>query len=333
MPTADGAAHEQAMGRDARGAGQVQHAGIGTSPHASVKAEAFGRRRIVAGVSWEALPAARGGAARTRRANRVARARTIDPRPARPHDGGMCTLLLGVGVPEHGTLLVGANRDEDPHRPSDPPMALRAHPPVAGGRDRVSGGTWLAVRGREAVIAVLNRRVAAPDPPLRSRGLLALDVAAADDPLRALHQATAGEAYGPWSLVRVDRFGGWVAQGGDDAGRGVTRVVPLDPGWHVLTHTQLDDPAEPRAAWLEHELANARPRDADEGLALLARLLAIHGGDGVPAVCLHGGRMPTRSSARICLGRDEARWWHAEGPPCVTPWQDVTSLLAAESAR
>jgi transport and Golgi organization protein 2 len=245
----------------------------------------------------------------------------------------MCTLLLGVGVLGHGTLLVGANRDEDPRRPSDPPMALSAHPLVAGGRDRVSGGTWLAVRGRDAVIAVLNRRAEPPQPPLRSRGLLALEVAVADDPMRALHQATAGQAYGPWSLVHADRSGGWVARGGDAAGRGVTRVIPLARGWHVLTHTQLDDPAEPRAAWLAHELADARPRDPDAGLALLARLLATHGGDGVPAVCLHGGRMPTRSSARIWLGPDGARWWHAEGPPCVTPWRDVTSLLAAESAR
>src|SRR6267378_4594459 len=72
----------------------------------------------------------------------------------RHYRGRMCTLILGLEVVAPHTLLLGANRDEDPARPSDPPAVLSTDPPVAGGRDRVAGGTWLAVRGRDTVIAM-----------------------------------------------------------------------------------------------------------------------------------------------------------------------------------
>jgi hypothetical protein len=92
----------------------------------------------------------------------------------------MCTLIVGRNVLGADTVLLGANRDEDPARPTDPPGVLMERPLVAGGRDRLAGGTWLALREGRAAVAVLNRH----DPDVapgerRSRGLLALDVAAA----------------------------------------------------------------------------------------------------------------------------------------------------------
>src|SRR5262249_60626894 len=96
----------------------------------------------------------------------------------------MCTLIMGLGVLGSGSFVVGANRDEDPSRPSLAPALLESNPPVVGGRDRLAGGTWFAVRDGRAVVAVLNRRPARTserpgsshdadlDPP--SPGLLAL---------------------------------------------------------------------------------------------------------------------------------------------------------------
>ena len=243
----------------------------------------------------------------------------------------MCTLIAGVGVIRPGTLLLGANRDEDPARPSDPPARLSSSPLLVGGRDRVAGGTWLAVRGRDAVIAVLNRRAESSQVPQRSRGLLALDVARADDPLAALRAAAATHLYGGWSVVFADARGGWVAQGGGDAGR-VDHVEPLTPGWHVLTHTHLDDGSEPRVAWLRDRLGHHMPSERDDALEALAGLLAVHESPVTPAVCLHEGRVRTVSSTRVWLAPGEARHLHAEGPPCVTPWRDVGDRLAAEPA-
>ena len=96
----------------------------------------------------------------------------------------MCTLIVGVSVMGPRSLLVAANRDEDPRRPSDPPLVLGERPRVVGGRDARAGGTWLAVRDGNAVVAMLNRcwngDPPAPDPRRRSRGLLAVDVAAVE---------------------------------------------------------------------------------------------------------------------------------------------------------
>ena len=100
----------------------------------------------------------------------------------------MCTLIAGLGILGPGTLLIGANRDESPGRPSAGPARLRERPMVVGGRDLVAGGTWLAVREGRFVAALLNRRPPAAvsggdggdgSDPMRSRGLLCLDAAAA----------------------------------------------------------------------------------------------------------------------------------------------------------
>ncbi len=249
----------------------------------------------------------------------------------------MCTLILGVEVLGADTVLLGANRDEDPARPSAPPGVLVESPRVVGGRDLTAGGTWLAVRGREAVIAMLNRRpepgerrpASEPAPRLRSRGLLALDVAAApgDRTGEALAAFAAERAtvhpYAPFSLVVATPDSCWLVTGPGEPAR-------IAPGWHVLTHTRLDDPGEPRAAWLAGALRDFAPPSRAAAEARVAGLLSLHagvGGTAAPAVCIHQGRMRTVSSALAWLAPGEVAYAHAEGPPCVTPFEDQTHLL------
>ena len=108
------------------------------------------------------------------------------------------------------------------------------------------------------------------------------------------------------------------------------RAAVLEPGWHVITHAEMDDHEEPRTRWLLERLRGERPRDADEGFELLSGLLRIHEGDGPPAVCLHRERFPTVSSSVLALGMAGAgggRYRHAGGPPCVTPFEDHSALL------
>jgi len=273
----------------------------------------------------------------------------------------MCTLIIGRDVIAPGTVLLAANRDEDPRRPTDPPGVLAPNPRVVGGRDQVAGGTWLAVRGREAAIAMLNRYdPSARDthPPsgvrakeLRSRGLLALDVAtvAEDFPERidlppehrrlleaiharsgsvvpgaALSRAWVGVsegAYAPFSLVFAAPAACWLLA--LDAGQ-PPRIEALGEGWHVITHRDLDDRAEPRTARVLDALAGFRPGSVDEAMERLGELLRAH---DPPPVCLHEGRMVTVSSSMVWLARDDARYLHAEGRPCERPYQDRTPLL------
>jgi hypothetical protein len=287
----------------------------------------------------------------------------------------VCTLIAGIEVLGPRTLVLGANRDESPERASDGPGVLRERPRVVGGRDRVAGGTWLAIREARAITALMNRRptpglAPAPTPaparaqapgstPPRSRGLLCLDAAASGpgrdapatiDPgtgerhparLHAALALIAREAYAACTLVGLDRDEpSWavLAEAGME-----TRVRPLASGWHVLTHADVDDPDEPRTAWLLDRLRGFEPRDPDEALEGIAALLRTHADParGVPGVCLHRERFPTVSSSLVALGvalgvapgvapggAGAPRYRHAAGPPCATPYDDVSGLLA-----
>lgn len=266
----------------------------------------------------------------------------------------MCTLIAGVGTLGPGTLVVGANRDESPGRPASSPGLLRERPVVVGGRDLVAGGTWLAIREARFVVALLNRRPApggpgSPDDPrdpssYRSRGLLCLDAAAAGPAADAPHALDPGtgerhparrdaalallarDAYAHCTLVGLDAEGeAWAIHAGHG---GPPESTALATGWHVITHEDPDDPREPRTAWLLDRLRGAGWNGVDATLDGVATLLRRHEGDGTPGVCLHRDRFPTVSSTILALGGvGTPRYLHAAGPPCVTPYADVSSLL------
>lgn len=272
----------------------------------------------------------------------------------------MCTLIIGRDVVAPGTVFLAANRDEDPERPSDPPALLLETPRVAGGRDRRAGGTWLAVRETRAAVAILNRRdrsgapAAAPGRP--SRGALVLEVAAADDvsasapgagpdpfpipPGDALSRGALARAvaalsrarYAPCTLVFASPGSSWLMS---LEPAGPPRFEALAPGWHVLTHADLDDAREPRTAHLLRVLAGYRPGGPEEAGRRLEELLRSHGDPdtGAPPVCLHHGPMVTVSSSTVWLAPGEARYRHAEGRPCEHPFVDHSGLLRPPPPR
>lgn len=263
----------------------------------------------------------------------------------------MCTLLIGIDVLGPGTLVLGANRDEDPLRPTDGPGVLHENPRVVGGRDRVAGGTWLAIREARLVAALMNRR---PEPGdesdpamLRSRGLLCLEAAASGPPygrparldpgtgeprperLDHLLRLFSRGRYARCTLVVLSiTEGAWAIHGG--GGSGPPTIAPIERGWHAITHRDLNDPDEPRTRFARERLLLAsRPATADEAMDVVAGTLRLHGEDEAPPVCLHRERFPTVSSSLIVLGVPEGpRYRHASGPPCVTPYEDFSSLLA-----
>ena len=246
----------------------------------------------------------------------------------------MCTLVLGLGVLGAGSVLIATNRDEDPARASEPPQVLRRTPLVVGGRDAVAGGTWLALRAGEsgiepAVAMLLNRHDPEPGRPgRRSRGLLTLDVAAAPDPRAAALAEAATGRYAPCSLVWLSGAESWLMS--LRAGHEPT-LEPIAPGWHAITHFELDDAADARAAWLLSQLVLRTPGSRADAEARLAALIASHGGEGAPAVCLHEGRASTVSAALLWLAPGELSYRHAQGRPCVTPFEDWTHLARARN--
>jgi hypothetical protein len=267
----------------------------------------------------------------------------------------VCTLILGIQILGPGTVLLAANRDESPDRPSVPPRLLGESPRIAGGRDLKSGGTWLAIREQRAAIAVLNRHAGAPGSGVRSRGRLALDVANAAEiqapdfrhgphedagvalaagALRVADQALLSGRYAPFTLVFASPVATWVlsherAEPDPAQAPEAPRAIFVPSGWHVLTHSDLDDRGEPRTAWLLDQLGSFAPHTRADAETRLADLLASHGTDGAPTVCIHHRPMSTVSSALVWLAAGEVGYRHAEGPPCTAPFIEYSHLLAA----
>jgi uncharacterized protein with NRDE domain len=175
----------------------------------------------------------------------------------------VCTVLLRLAPDEPWPVLLGAIRDEFADRAWDPPAH---HWPGAwsgliGGRDRVAGGTWLAVDPvRPALAALLNagRRDPLPDGlPRPTRGTLATRILR-DGELPAL------DAYDCFHLLRVtlDSAELWSWDGEAQTHRA------LEPGDHIIVNTGLDTDDDPLVPHFAPLLA-ATPSTREAWLGLL----------------------------------------------------------------
>src|SRR5206468_2403355 len=107
---------------------------------------------------------------------------------------------------------------------------------------------------------------------------------------------------------------------------GATR---LEPGLHLLTNLDLNDPTCPRIAASHRGFAAAgdgfgRDGDLDALVARLQTVLADHATAldprGPGSLCVHMGPYGTRSSSVLLVPEvaEPVRYFHADGPPCQT---------------
>ena len=228
--------------------------------------------------------------------------------------------------------MLAANRDELIARPSAPPGILSDSPLIAGGRDLVAGGTWLAVSADGVVCAVTNRHPAegppfAPDPARRSRGEIPLALLTADraDVAARLRGLGPGR-YNPVNVLWVDEDRALVAHVDDS---GPVRVVELAPGPHVLTTRDVDDAENPKVAMLSAGMHRvlAAGDGSGEVIAGLRAMLADHtsaSASPADAACIHGDVYGTVSASTVLAGSGPLAYEHAPGRPCVTPFSPVT---------
>ncbi len=240
----------------------------------------------------------------------------------------MCTVIVASQCYPEVPLVVAANRDELLGRPSDPPLLLTSEPPRWGGRDRLAGGTWLAVDPEGRIGAVTNRHpggvFAAPDPSRRTRGTLPLEVLAGSDTdaLAWMESLQPGD-FNPVNVLYASRQAAFWTSLDDGRGR-VT--AQLTPGIHVLTEQDLDDPADPKATRIrgQAQAALASAASPDDLVLLLGDILRSHetSDAGSPA-CIHAERYGTVSSATVVVTSGGVRYDHAEGPPCANAFKRV----------
>jgi len=240
----------------------------------------------------------------------------------------MCTLIVlhrcVPGVP----LWIAANRDEYLDRPAEGPALRQGRKgPVVAPLDRRAGGTWWGLNGRGLFAAVTNRPSGVLDPARRSRGQLVLDVLAAGSAREAAADiARLGpDLYNPFNLLVADAQQAWAL-----VYEGHPRAERLAAGVHVIGNADPDArdvPKVRRTLERAERVAAGAPEQIEPGLAAICR---THGDDADPRgdTCVHLGGYGTRSSSLLRLASGAGRLRHASGPPCTTPYEDFTPLLA-----
>jgi uncharacterized protein with NRDE domain len=252
----------------------------------------------------------------------------------------VCLLLVASRVVTGEPLIVGANRDEVLERPSTAVTVLDEGPPrVVGGRDELSGGTWLAVNEHGVCAGLTNQPLGeAKDPSKRSRGELPTELA---------RHATAAEAVDAMlaAFRPADYNGSWLLVGDrrslffvDFTGSGDGLAFELPPGFHVLENRALGE-TSPKVDLVRQALGSTPTSDGEQVEQAFRRILTDHRnpeGEVRPnaANCVHLETFGTRSSCivRVPSGSSAPRLWVADGPPCTTPYEDAGSLWDVPSA-
>lgn len=258
----------------------------------------------------------------------------------------MCTVIVGFDPQARTPLVVAALRDEMRSRPWDGPARhWPQRPDLIGGRDRLAGGTWLAVdQGRARMTALLNGwpwdggmpwegtyPASRGDLPLKALATQNRDPLAGEDPTR----------YAPFHLLDADSrkatLHSWDGRCLD--------VRTLPRGVTTLVNTGLN-PADPRAARHTPEFARTRP-DPDLSSAQTAeeiwgewpglineaaqaepRSAGITPGGDPSGLIAHadlgdGQVWATGSVTLIALDRDTVRYAFTDAPARPEAWRMI----------
>jgi uncharacterized protein with NRDE domain len=188
----------------------------------------------------------------------------------------MCLLLVAIGANPRWPCLLLGNRDEFHARASMAARPWRENTHIAGGRDLVAGGAWLALRDDGRFAAVTNLRTGMPATAPKSRGWLVRDFMLGDMPptawLAALRDSEHGEqvfstAYGPFNLVIGDDSGVLAMSSADG------EIRALGPGVHAISNGPLGVRWPKTERLRQHFIDSARNHGDAEETRLLDLLM------------------------------------------------------------
>jgi uncharacterized protein with NRDE domain len=195
------------------------------------------------------------------------------------------------------------------------------------------------------VVSIVNRHSRQPqDPSRRSRGLLCRDLLCQKDALAArdaLIVEGKAQVYNSFYFMWADAAHAYVA-----ANEGEITIRELDRGRYLLTNSSLIDLSRLVPVGLGSLLSDPSPGSLE---AIFAAFQAVCQGHqeverivdapnehrGNRAICVHASEeYGTVSSSVLAIGRDwsSSRYLHAEGPPCLTPYDDFSALFTDPQA-
>jgi hypothetical protein len=237
----------------------------------------------------------------------------------------MCILIVLRGFASEFPLLVAANRDERLDRKAAPPgLWVGTTRRLLSPRDRVAGGTWLAVddRGRFAGITNLAGVPNVPDAPSRGHlPHLVLDEPDLDAGLARVQRRVREHAHSGFQLVVADRRRLLVVR----HARGALDVTEWGEPVLVLTNEHAPGVLHPRGL----NAALAPHASPERRLDALATVLRDRGGDGQHAITKRGDGYGTVSSSLLAIPADDLEqlvWRYAPGPPDVTGYRNYGNL-------
>lgn len=151
----------------------------------------------------------------------------------------MCLIGLALNAHPRWPLVIAANRDEFHARDSDALGPWTDVPGVIGGRDRVAGGSWLALRGNRLAAVTNVRRMTTSPADAPSRGWLVRDFVAGRMSIEAFLDSIRehAQAYAGFNLILVDGDAIHFASNWPD-----WSATPLSIGIHVVSNASLDTP-------------------------------------------------------------------------------------------
>ncbi len=246
----------------------------------------------------------------------------------------MCLLAVHIGFSPTAPILLAANREEAYARPSRPPEVYEGSPSVMCGTDVTVGGTWLGVNGQGGVVAVTNRPQPSRVPQPRSRGLLCRELLSCESASEAAELAVRELSTGGYlgaNFLMADAKGGFIVHGGEQL-----ETLELEPGLHLLTNGDANDPNDPRQATARAMLTEARYATVQEFVAAAKNVCAFND-DAAKSTDLKRAssiiiRRPERgtvSSSIITLSQSpaECHYFFAPGPPDTEDYADMSDSL------
>jgi len=243
----------------------------------------------------------------------------------------VCTLIVATRVWADTPLLVAANRDERLDRPAESPRSRgdsehRVFAPL----DLEAGGTWWGLNAHGVFAGITNRFGAEIDKSRRSRGHLVLDALQARSAGAAAKAiATRGPSeHNAFHLVVADATEAHLVHSDGAA----LATKKLEEGIHVVTERSLGAGVSEREDTARRRLAELARSESPDEEAFMS-LLRYHAAAPFESLCVHMDEhgYGTRSSTVVRLGIDLAaiRVLHADGPPCRTPYVDLSREAAA----
>lgn len=240
----------------------------------------------------------------------------------------MCMMALLYKTARNAPLLVAANREEHFDRPTQPPKIQPGTPRVICGIDRKAGGTWLGVNQHGLFVTVTNRRKNLVPTKPRSRGLLCrelLDFRTAKE--AAKHAATelATGVYAGANYLCADANYAAVVYGGNRI-----EIVDLQPGLHLISNGNLNDPRDQRHEFVRRMLTLHTLDSAVTFLAVVSRAFSRRADSwGRRGVIITGKVAGTVSSTLLSLPDklQKSVYQYASGPPCDHSYDDLSALL------